>query len=339
METNNMTQDAFARRPGQGDISEAKVVRWLREQDRYLILTHVRPDGDTLGCASALCLTLRKLGKCAYIQPNPDITPFIGDYLELPFAPADFVPDQVVAVDLAAETMFPEMDRPELLEDIALCIDHHPSNSHYARRLCLDAGAAAAAEILYRICSELVELDEPIARALYIGIATDCGCFVYSNTTSETHRIAAELMKYVPVKALNKHFFQTRSFVQLRLEAMLLASEQFFENGKIAVASTSMADKAAVGAVDSDCDELPSYASAIEGVLCSATIRELKPGQWKVSLRCDPDYINGSDICARMGGGGHAAAAGATLPPDLTEDQAREMVLNNIYAVLRGGNG
>jgi phosphoesterase RecJ-like protein len=320
-------------------MTEAQVVQWLRERDRFLILTHSRPDGDTLGCASALCLTLQKAGKTAWILPNPDLSAYFSDYLELPFAPADYVPDHVVAVDIAAETMFPETDRAELLQRIELCIDHHPSNTHYAENLCLDPGAAAAAEILYRICSELVELDEAIARGLYVGIATDCGCFAYANTTAETHRIAAELLKYVEVKGLNKHFFQTRSFQELRLEAVLLHSEAFYEEGKICIGTVSMADKARFGATEDDCESLASYASAIEGVLCAATIREKKPGRWKLSIRCDADYINGSDVCARIGGGGHAAAAGATLPEGLDEAQARELVHKCIFDQLREQRG
>lgn len=317
-------------------MTEAQVIQWLREEDRFLILTHSRPDGDTMGCASALCLSLKKIGKIAWILPNPELTAFVGDYLELPFAPADYTPEHVIAVDLAAETMFPVTDRAELLEHIALCIDHHASNSRYAQRLCLDTDAAAAAEIIFRICSELTELDEPIARALYVGIATDCGCFAYANTTAESHRIAAELLRYTNVKGLNKHFFQTRSFQELKLEAMLLQSEAFFEDGKICIGTVTMADKASIGATEDDCESLASYASAIEGVLCAATLRERAPGLWKLSVRSDADYINGSDVCALLGGGGHASAAGATIRESMTEAEVRERVRACIYAVLGG---
>ena len=320
-------------------MTEAQVIQWLRERDRFLILTHARPDGDTLGSASALCLSLKKIGKTAWILPNPELTPYFAEYLELPFAPEGYEPDHVVAVDLAAETMFPVTERPELLERVELCIDHHPSNSRYAEHLCLDEHAAAAAEILYRICAQLTELDEPIARALYVGIATDCGCFAYANTSAESHRIAAELLKLTSVKGLNKHFFQTRSFQELKLEAMLLQSEVFYEDGKICIGSISMADKEGIGATEDDCESLAGYASAIQGVLCSATLRERKPGQWKLSIRCDADYINGSDVCALLGGGGHAAAAGATIRESLTEAQVRERVRECIYTVLNGKDG
>jgi phosphoesterase RecJ-like protein len=163
--------------------------------------------------------------------------------------------------------------------------------------------------------------------------------YLYANTTTETHRIAAELLKYVEVKGLNKHFFQTRSVQELRLEALLLQSEEFYEEGKICIGTVSMADKARFGATEDDCESLASYASAIEGVLCAATIREKKPGRWKLSIRCDADYINGSDVCARIGGGGHAAAAGATLPEGLDEAQARELVYQCIFDQLREQRG
>jgi phosphoesterase RecJ-like protein len=96
-----------------------------------------------------------------------------------------------------------------------------------------------------------------------------------------------------------------------------------------------MEDKSRIGAEDQDCEELASYASAMEGVLCAATVRERTPGCWKLSVRCDADYINGSDICARMGGGGHAAAAGATLPAPMTEQEVRTLVYESIMGTLK----
>ena len=317
-------------------MTEQQATQWLRERDRFLILTHNRPDGDTLGCAVGLCLTLQKLGKTAYILPNPDVTRTYDGYLDFSWAPEDFVPEHVVAVDVPAETMFPEGKQQAYLGKVDLCIDHHPSNTRYARHLCLDTGAAAAGEVVYRICRALTEPDEPIARALYIAISTDCGCFVYSNTTPETHRIAADLLERIDGKPINKHFFQTKSFKELSLEARLMASEEFFEDGKVCIGAVTMADKESVGADEGDCEELSSFAAVIEGVQCAATIRELEPGVCKVSLRSDPDYINSNHVCGLMGGGGHPAASGATLSGSTTVEQARSMVYHSIMKILKG---
>lgn len=315
-------------------MTEQQVTAWLRERDHYLILTHIRPDGDTLGCAAALCLALRKLGKTAYILPNPGITRTYDGYLDFCPAPEGYAPEQVVAVDIATENLFPEGEQQKYKGRVDLCIDHHPSNERYAKELCLDGNAAACGEIIYRICRELGTMDEAIARALYIAISTDTGCFVYSNTTAETHRIAAELLELVEVKAINKHFFQTKSAKELSLQGMIMASEEFFEDGKVCIGAITMEDKARVNADEGDCEELSSFAATIEGVLCAATIRELAPGNCKISVRSDPDYISSNAVCGLMGGGGHPAASGASVPG--TVENARKVVYNSIMQVLKG---
>lgn len=312
-------------------MTEQAVIQWLQDHDHFLLLTHVRPDGDTLGCASALCLALTALGKTAYVLPNPGLTPTYDGYLDFLWAPEDYQPEHVVAVDIATQSLFPAGRQQAYLDRVELCIDHHPSNTRYADNLCLDADAAACGEIVYRICKGLGAMSEPVARALYIAISTDCGCFAYSNTTPQTHRIAAELMEYGDFSGVNKHFFQTKSVKELRLQAMLMASEKFFEDGRICVGSLSIADKTSVGAEEGDCEELSSFAAQIEGVRCAATLRELAPHQCKLSVRSDPHYVNANLVCQRLGGGGHPAASGATL--DVTLEDARNIVLDTILQV------
>ena len=176
--------------------------QWLRERDNFLLLTHVRPDGDTLGSAAALCEALNALGKTAYLLKNPgDLTRYEG-FLTFSWAPEGFAPDHVVAVDIATEELLPEGAAQDYQGKSQLCIDHHPSNQGYAQQTCLDADAAACGEIIYRIIRELGVWSESIAQALYIAISTDCGGFLYSNTTPETHRIAAELMEHLDVRKL-----------------------------------------------------------------------------------------------------------------------------------------
>lgn len=315
-------------------MTERALVQWLRQNDNFLILTHVRPDGDTLGCASALCRALNKLGKTAYLLRNPgDLQNFEG-YLTFRWAPDDYMPDHVIAVDIATENLLPQGAHQAYRGRVEVCIDHHASNDGYARELCLDTSAAGCGEILFRVCRQLGVLDEQIAKALYIAIATDCGGFIYSNTTPETHRIGAALMEYGDFRRLNKHFFQTRSFKRLRLEAMVLNSERFYADGRVCIGKVSLADKASVDASEGDCDELASFAAAIEGVECAATLRELTPGEWKISLRSVETYVDSNRICARMGGGGHAAAAGATVFG--SEETVRQMVYDAIFQELKG---
>lgn len=316
-------------------MTELQAAQWLRERDNFLLLTHVRPDGDTLGSASALALALRKLGKRAWVGYNSGVTETYAGYMEGCYPPADFVPEHIVAVDIATEHLLPAEFEP-YRGRIELCIDHHPSNEGYAGETCLDASAAACGEIVYRICKLLGEMDAAIAKQLYIAITTDCGCFVYNNTTPATHRIAAELMEYGDFwKQVNRNCFQTLSLKEIKLQQRLLGSMEFFDGGALAVGAISLADLAEFQASQGDSEELASWANKIQGVRASATLRQLEERVWKVSLRTDGS-LNATRVCALLGGGGHAAAAGASMY-DVDEAQARRRVLEAVRAVQAQG--
>lgn len=316
-------------------MTELQAAQWLRERDNFLLLTHVRPDGDTLGSASALALALQKLGKRAWVGYNSGVTETYAGYMEGCYPPADFVPEHIVAVDIAAEHLLPAEFEP-YRGRIELCIDHHPSNEGYAGETCLDASAAACGEIVYRICKLLGEMDAAIAKQLYIAITTDCGCFVYNNTTPATHRIAAELMEYGDFwKQVNRNCFQTLSLKEIKLQQRLLGSMEFFDGGALAVGAISLADLAEFQASQGDSEELASWANKIQGVKASATLRQLEERVWKVSLRTDGS-LNATRVCALLGGGGHAAAAGASMY-DVDEAQARRRVLEAVRAVQAQG--
>lgn len=312
-------------------MTEQQAARWLRERDNFLLLTHVRPDGDTLGSAAALALALRGLGKTAHVAYNPGITETYAGYMTGCYAPEDFTPEHIVAVDIATENLLP----PALEQwrgKSELCIDHHPSNEGYAQETCLDTTAAACGEIIYRICKELGVMDAQIAKQLYIAITTDCGCFVYNNTTPATHRIAAELMEYGDFwKQVNRNCFQTLSLKEIRLQNRLLESMQFYDGGALAIGAISLADLAEFEASQGDSEELASWANKIQGVKASATLRQLEERVWKVSLRTDGS-LNATRVCALLGGGGHAAAAGASMF-DVDEAEARAKVLEAIRTV------
>ena len=316
-------------------MTELQAAQWLRERDNFLLLTHVRPDGDTLGSASALALALRKLGKRAWVGYNSGVTETYAGYMEGCYPPADFVPEHIVAVDIATEHLLPAEFEP-YRGRIELCIDHHPSNEGYAGETCLDASAAACGEIVYRICKLLGEMDAAIAKQLYIAITTDCGCFVYNNTTPATHRIAAELMEYGDFwKQVNRNCFQTLSLKEIKLQQRLLGSMEFFDGGALAVGAISLSDLAEFQASQGDSEELASWANKIQGVRASATLRQLEERVWKVSLRTDGS-LNATRVCALLGGGGHAAAAGASMY-DVDEAQARRRVLEAVRAVQAQG--
>ena len=171
------------------DVKQA--ADFLRENNDFLILMHASPDGDTLGCGTALCGALQRLGKRAKAI-CPDEVPHKFDYLFNAIEKQEFEPKTVVCVDIADTKLLGEMK--EIGDKAELCIDHHISNIEYAKRTVLDAECGAACEIIYELIKELgVPFDKALASSIYTGTATDTGCFKYSNTTPRTHKIAAEM--------------------------------------------------------------------------------------------------------------------------------------------------
>jgi phosphoesterase RecJ-like protein len=300
------------------NISET--AEFLKALDHVLILTHVRPDGDTVGSAAALCQALRDLGREAYLLHNPEITATYEPYATPYWASEGFTPAHVVAVDVAAINLLPECARI-YADRVDLCIDHHPSNSGYALRICLDASAAAAGEIVYAIIRELTPVTAAIALPLYVAISTDCGCFQYSNTSARTHRIAAELMELVDVSAVNKALFRTKSRVRLAMESRMAADMEFYDNGRVVVMQIPLALRQEYNATEADIEELSSLAALVEGTDCGITLRELKPGTVKISVRSGP-RVDACAACSMLGGGGHRAAAGANVYGTMAEAKA-----------------
>ena len=284
----------------------------LRRFDRVLILTHIRPDGDTVGCAAALCAGLRALGKAAYLLPNPELTDTTAPYSRPYEAPADFVPDTVVSTDIATVGLFPENARP-YAGRVDLAIDHHPSFESFGRENIVRPEAAACGELVYDILARLGPITPEIALPLYVALATDTGCFAYANTTAQTHAVAAALMRTgIDYQTVNKVFFRTKSRKRMQLEAAILNSCEFYDQGRVAVLSVPLSLMARVEASETDAEDLSALGPQIEGVDCAITMRELRPDVWKMSLRTGP-RINATEVCRLLGGGGHAAAAGCTV--------------------------
>ena len=315
-------------------MNERQTAEWLMERDDFLILTHVRPDGDTIGCAAGLCLAPRGRGKTAWGLENPEATSLFTPYLEGLTAPEGWSPDTVVSVDIAARGLFPENARC-YLERVDLAIDHHPSQEFFARETCLDAGRAACGELIYDIAGLLGPVTREMAVPLYVAVSTDTGCFVYGNTTADTHRTAAALMETgIPAAELNKRHFRTKTLKRLRIESRIVEGMELFDGGETAVAAVDLAMVAQLGADERDLEDIASFVGQVEGVKNAITIRELRPGTCKLSLRTDPEVLNASRVCALLGGGGHAAASGATVEGSVEE--AKRAILWAIEQVRHG---
>ena len=304
---------------------------YLRKLDDVLLLTHVRPDGDTIGSAAALCQALRDMGKTAYLLYNPEITDTYAPYAAPYWAPEGFTPSHIVSADIAALNLLPD-DAAAYAPRIELAIDHHGSHGFFAPNVCLDADAAACGEIVCGIIRGLTAMTPDIALPLYVAIATDTGCFVYTNTTAHTHRIAAELLETgIDIGPVNKALFRTKSRTRLAMEARMVADMTLYDHDRVVVMTIPLSLRQEMHATEADIEELSSLAALVEGSDCGVTLRELRPGVIKISLRTGP-RVDASAVCQRLGGGGHRAAAGATV--DGTMDEVRQAVLQAYQAVV-----
>ncbi len=297
---------------------------YLRERDNFLIVTHIRPDGDTLGSAAALCSALRRMGKNAAMFPNPEITPRYFKYVEK-YIEADFEYDYIVAVDVAEEHMFCKGFDAK----VNLAIDHHPSNSHYADELLLHAEKASCGESIIEVIKELNGgLNTEEASLLYMAVSTDCGCFRYANVTSETFAAASELAKYgAEIQKLNFELFRQVSKARIVLEGMICAGMKFYRDGKLVIATVTLDMMEKAGAGENDCDDIAGIPGKVEGCVVSMVIRELEKGKCKVSVRSQPSF-NSCEFCAKFGGGGHEMASGCTIMAET--DEVREMLVKAV---------
>lgn len=308
-------------------MTNHETVEFLRTHDHYLIINHCRPDGDAVGSAAALCLGLRGIGKQAVIWKNPQTTrryfPFL-EGLETETVPVDAT---LVSVDMATEGLLP-LNGAQFAGKIELSIDHHVSNESYAKKTNVAPQCAACGELLLDILKELGPITHEMANALYLAISTDTGCMRYSNVTANTLYAVAELKSLgADVYPINKVMFSTKTIARLRLEAALVNSVEFYAGGLVGLCSMTNRLLDELGADANDTDDISGFARSIEGVEIAVMVQELREGGTKISLRTGEDY-NASEICKRLGGGGHRAAAGATVKGGVEE--AKESVLRAI---------
>jgi phosphoesterase RecJ-like protein len=315
-------------------MDDRETAALLGAQDQILILTHRRPDGDTIGCAAGLCTALRAVGKTAWVLENTDATSLFTPYLEGYVAPAGFLPSFVVSVDIASVGLLPKNALPYLERGIDLAIDHHGSNEGFAKANWVDSGRAACGELVYDIVRQWGPVSKEAALPLYAAVATDTGCFVYSNTTAQTHMVAAALMETgIDYIGVNKRHFRTKSMKRLRLESMLTENMELFDDGAVAVGVVTLAMMDRLDAQEEDAEDISAFVGQVEGVHTAVTIRELRPRECKLSVRTS-GHLNASAICAQLGGGGHVAAGGCTVFG--TVDEAKKAIVDAIHKVQYG---
>ena len=312
-------------------IDVKKCAALLKEQDNILILTHAHPDGDTLGCGFGLCRALLKAGKKARVI-NSDEIPSKYCYLYGDLPKYDFAEDYIVAVDVATENLLGDLSQV-YAGKIDLCIDHHGTNTEYAKYLLLEERASVC-ELMYDVICELgVEIDARIADCLFTGISTDTGCFRYASVTPATMRLAAELMEKGADNAyINRLMFETKTKTYARLERLVLEGMEFFCGERVAVICVTQKMYAQTGSNEQETEPLAPMTRQIEGVEIGITLREKPDGTCKASIRTF-ESVNAARLAKFFGGGGHPQAAACRF--DCGIDQAKKMIVEKCGELLK----
>ena len=307
-------------------LTKNEAALWLLERDRFAIVTHRRPDGDTLGSAAVLCRGLRQLGKIAYIVENAEITPKFSYLHENLTKKWPDEGDTLVSVDVASPNMLSD-DFRQFVGRIGLRIDHHETATSFTDCELVEPHAGACAETVWDVLQIMnVVLDKPMAQALYTAISTDTGCFRFPNTTAHTYRTAAACADTgADLNTITRDIFETNSFRRLKIQSWIIENAEFLAEGKLALVAIPLEVEQEIGVTEDDMDNISGYLRTIEGVMMAATLRQQADGSVKASVRALPGF-DAAAVCAKFGGGGHKGAAGATV--NMTMEEAKEAFTN-----------
>ena len=296
----------------------------------FAILTHKSADGDCLGSAYALKSALLSMGKNAFVYAENEDNKRL---LKVLCGTDDIFSDSdcVIAVDCGDEERLGSRKDYFFSHKNKINIDHHPTNTHYGDLNYVDSNAAATGEIIFKLINFLgVKMTPEIATDLYVAIASDSGGFAFSNTTSETMRIAGELLKFdFPHDEIYSYLFNTNTIGALRLMATALSSLRTYEEGKISLLSVTMDDIKNAGATVEEAGKLIDMARTLDTADIAISLRGIDEGT-KVSFRSKGADV--SEIATRLGGGGHKRAAACVVKLSLAE--AEELVVNEAKKLL-----
>ena len=306
-----------------------QVLARIREDSRFVLATHENPDGDALGSLVGMHGMLTELGKESAIFIAPEDMPLPDEYRSFPLdgltssPPADVAERTVVFLDCG------NIDRnsASVLRNGAhlLNIDHHHDNTNFGTLNYVVPEASCTAEIIWDLMHDLGVAPSPtVAQALYVGLITDTGRFMYENTGPRAHIMAAELIEAgVDVPAVYERLYENVQPAKLTLLATALQHVQRFDSGELTLSSLSAEDFGRAEAQESYSEGIIDHLRAVRGTKVAALVRELsgpdRKGQRKVSLRATDDAVDVSAIARMQGGGGHRRAAGFTTTLQLGE--------------------
>ena len=300
--------------------------------EKPLVIMHVRPDGDTVGSAAALCEIFKALGKSPkYICEDeiPQRLAFLVEGLCRAESTDGF---DAVSIDVASPSQM-----GKLFDEVTvkLAIDHHAVNTPFAPNYTV-AAASSAGEVLLGVAKELaarglIEITEKIAYPIYTAISSDTGGFAFSNATAETHRAAADLIALgIDHADINRRLFMSKSREQICAEGFVASKMATGAEGKISYAAISQSDVSTLGLASSDFDTAIDVVRSLMGAEISFIVKETDRG-FKASMRSTG--ANVAEIAARHGGGGHVRAAGCNIDADSVHDAAK-ILLSELEALF-----
>jgi len=321
----------------------AALHEFVARHERFLLTTHVNPDGDAIGSEVAFAQLLRARGKqvqvlndsptpraFGWLEKNMAVDVYTEELAEKRFAEAD----ALVVLDTGNLQRIGRLGRHLDRHVIAIAVvDHHVTHEGFGRVNVIEPECAATAVLVYELMREAgVEVDRVAAEALYVGVATDTGNFRYSNTDARALRMAADLVERgVDAAEVSARVSQSAPPGRLRFFGEALSALEMRHGGQLVVLDMGPEEFQRHGLVGADTEGLVDMPRAIEGVEAVALFTEVEPGKVKVSLR-STGRVNVDGVCARLGGGGHPHAAGVQLRG--TRAQARDKVLPELERLL-----
>lgn len=303
----------------------------LRSGRRFALLLHVRPDGDSVGSSLALGLGLKKLGKEVFLlraDEIPESLRFLLQETGEDFLPLEEARGRFFDVAVCLDCSDPRRVGPaeEILgrSRTVVNIDHHLSNVRFGDVSWVEPRASAAGEMVFRLLRELgVQIDYPIALAIYTSLVTDTGSFRHENTSPEAHLLAGELIGLgVQPEEVARRIWEEKPLSSFRLLCRALEKMEVLEGGQVVLILLSRGDYEEAGARSWESEGVVNYGRMVRGVKAALLLSEEEGGEIRVSIRTRAP-LDASRLAARLGGGGHARAAGCTLSGSLSGVRAR----------------
>jgi phosphoesterase RecJ-like protein len=301
-----------------------KAVRAVKKADKILIVAHVNPDGDTIGCLLALGLSLISLGKKVTLLSQDGI-PTRFQFLpgsELILSETTETADVSIAVDCGSQMQLGTATKAFLKAKTTIQIDHHDFGNSFGKIQVLEEEAAAVGEIVFELIRALeIEITQTIATCLLTSIIVDTGSFRFSNIRPKTFDICSKLIrKGVDLRHLIEQSYWKKSRSMAKLSGHCIAQTRFSPDGKIAWSTVYQKDFKYFGALLSDVDAVADELRSIEGVKIADIFRETTRKRFRVSLRSS-DGINVAQVAMQFGGGGHHNSAGCAIRNSEKEKQ------------------